>query len=62
MAMDRIKGKANDIIGTGKEKAGRATDDPDLEAEGTEQKTEGKVQETVGKVKDKVEEIKDKIT
>jgi uncharacterized protein YjbJ (UPF0337 family) len=55
MTTDRIKGKANDIIGTGKEKAGEATNDEELEAE-------GKAQGVVGKAKEAVEDIKDKVT
>jgi uncharacterized protein YjbJ (UPF0337 family) len=47
---DVAKGKANEIKGKVKEKAGRMTNNPRLEDEGTDQKTAGKVQRKVGQV------------
>ena len=42
--------KREDVKGTIKEKIGRATNDPDLEDEGTAEKIGGKVQKKVGDV------------
>ena len=47
---DKIEGTAHDVKGTIKEKIGRATNDPDLEDEGTAEKIGGKVQKKVGDV------------
>ncbi|EKV28913.1 hypothetical protein C882_0676 [Caenispirillum salinarum AK4] len=52
MDEDRSKGKAKDIIGTGKEMAGKATDKKDLERKGEADQVEGKTQEAVGKAKE----------
>jgi len=47
---DKIEGAVHDVKGTLKEKIGRATNDPDLEDEGTAEKIGGKVQKKVGDV------------
>jgi uncharacterized protein YjbJ (UPF0337 family) len=47
---DQIKGTVHEAKGTVKEKVGRATNDPDLEAEGTGEKVGGKVQKKVGDI------------
>ena len=47
---DRVKGKAHEVKGAVKEKFGRATNNPDLEAEGKGEKVAGKVQKKVGDV------------
>ena len=47
---DRAKGKAHEVKGAIKEAAGRITNDPDLEDEGTVEKIGGKIQHAVGKV------------
>jgi uncharacterized protein YjbJ (UPF0337 family) len=47
---DKIKGTAHDVKGTIKEKVGRATNDPNLEDEGTAEKVAGKVQKKAGDV------------
>jgi uncharacterized protein YjbJ (UPF0337 family) len=47
---DRVKGKAHEIKGAVKEHVGRATNDPDLEDEGTMEKVGGKIQKGVGKI------------
>ena len=59
---DRVKGKANQGIGSVKEMAGKATGNERLEAEGVGQKTKGKVEDTAGRAKDKVKAIADKVT
>jgi uncharacterized protein YjbJ (UPF0337 family) len=45
-----VPGTAHDVKGTIKEKIGRATNDPDLEDEGTAEKIGGKVQKKIGDV------------
>jgi uncharacterized protein YjbJ (UPF0337 family) len=47
---ETAKGKFHEVRGTIKEKVGRATSNPDLEAEGTVEKIAGKVQKKVGQV------------
>jgi uncharacterized protein YjbJ (UPF0337 family) len=59
---DRVKGKADQGMGSVKEMAGKATGNERLEGEGAAQKTKGKVQDTAGRAKDKVEDIADKVT
>jgi len=54
MDKDRIKGAAEQVKGTIKEKAGQVTGDAKLEGEGKADKAAGKVQNAVGGLKDKV--------
>ena len=58
---DQVKGRADQVKGTIKEKAGRVIGNPDLENEGTADKASGKVQSTVGDAKEKVKDAIDKI-
>ena len=48
---DKIKGKATEAKGVVKEKIGRATNDPDVEASGTTDRIAGKVRDKVGDIK-----------
>lgn len=48
---DKVKGKVDQASGKVKEKVGQATDDPDLQDEGTGEKLKGKAQEKVGDIK-----------
>lgn len=48
---DKTEGTLHTLKGKAKEVAGRVTDNPELEAEGTAEKIAGKVQEKVGEVK-----------
>jgi len=48
---DKAKGKFHEVKGKVKEKVGRATNDPDLEAEGQVEKIGGKIQKKIGQVK-----------
>ena len=57
MHKDEVKGAAKDIKGSMKEAAGRATDDPNLEAEGSAERVEGKVQKGVGALKDAARDV-----
>ena len=47
---DKVEGTAHEVKGAIKEKIGRATNDPDMEGEGTGEKVGGKVQKKVGDV------------
>ena len=47
---NQAEGKLHEIKGAAKETAGRITNDPDLEDEGTVEKTLGKVQKKVGQL------------
>jgi uncharacterized protein YjbJ (UPF0337 family) len=48
---DKLEGAVHDAKGTLKEKIGNATNDPDLEAEGQDEKVGGKIQKKVGDIK-----------
>jgi len=47
---DKVAGTLHEAKGKVKEKVGRATNDPDLEAQGTGEKVAGKVQKKVGDI------------
>jgi uncharacterized protein YjbJ (UPF0337 family) len=47
---DKAKGKFHEVKGKVKEKVGRATNNPNLEAEGQGEKFGGKVQKKIGQV------------
>ena len=48
---DQIEGTAHELKGKLKEKVAHATNDPDLAAEGTDEKVDGKIQKKVGEIK-----------
>jgi uncharacterized protein YjbJ (UPF0337 family) len=48
---DKVEGTFHEAKGKVKEVAGKITDNPKLEAEGTSEKLTGKVQEKIGQVK-----------
>jgi len=48
---DAVAGKIHEVKGTVKEKVGKLTKNPDLEAEGTVEKVAGRVQKKIGQVK-----------
>jgi uncharacterized protein YjbJ (UPF0337 family) len=50
--IDKAKNKAEELQGQGKEAVGRATDDPDLEAEGKTDQTKGNLKQAGEKIKD----------
>jgi uncharacterized protein YjbJ (UPF0337 family) len=52
---DQAEGKFHEVKGTVKEKIGHATDNPNLEDEGTAEKVAGKVQKKVGQVEKVIE-------
>ena len=47
---DKAKGTFHEVKGKVKEKVGRVTNNPDLEAEGQAEKISGKVQKKIGQV------------
>jgi uncharacterized protein YjbJ (UPF0337 family) len=47
---DQVAGKAHEVKGAIKEKAGRAAKNPELEAEGQDEKVGGKIQKKLGEV------------
>jgi uncharacterized protein YjbJ (UPF0337 family) len=54
---DEIDGKWDQAKGSVKENIGRATNNPDLEAEGAADKASGNVEEGFGKARRKVGEV-----
>lgn len=48
---DKIKGNANEVKGTVKEKAGKAVGNPNMQDKGTTEKVGGKIQSKVGDIK-----------
>lgn len=52
---DTIKGKLHETVGSTKEKIGTATNNPNLTAEGNDQKFAGKVQKKVGQIEAVIE-------
>jgi uncharacterized protein YjbJ (UPF0337 family) len=61
MNRDEIKGKAEQVKGAIKDKAGEILNNPELEAEGEAERAAGTVREGVGKAKRKAREGLDKI-
>lgn len=47
---DQAHGKVHEVKGAVKEKAGRLTNNPGLEAEGQDEKLSGKIQKKVGQI------------
>jgi uncharacterized protein YjbJ (UPF0337 family) len=54
---DRTEGTWDKAKGQMKEAAGKAVDDPDLEAEGKRDQVKGGIEKATGKVKDAAEDI-----
>jgi len=59
---DKAEAKLEEVKGQGKESAGRATGDRDLEAEGRADQTGGKLKSAGEKVKDAAKDVKDGLT
>lgn len=55
---DKVKGRANEMIGKVKTKVGSVTGDRDLQAEGYVQNAEGKTGRMKGEIKEKVTDAK----
>lgn len=47
---DQLDGKVHEVKGAVKEKIGQVTNDPNMEAEGQDEKVGGKIQKKVGQV------------
>lgn len=58
---DRTEGAWDKAKGRAKEAAGKAVDDPDLEAEGKRDQVKGGVEKATGKVKDAAESVKETV-
>ncbi|RJQ66488.1 CsbD family protein [Pseudonocardiaceae bacterium YIM PH 21723] len=58
---DDAKNKAQDLLGKGKEAAGQATDNKDLQAEGKADQAEAGLKDVLQKGKDAVESAVDKL-
>jgi len=52
---DEVGGKVHEVKGKIKEQVGRATNNPDLETEGTAEKIGGKIQHKIGQVERVIE-------
>ena len=52
---DQIQGKLHELKGTVKQKAGQATNNPNLEAKGQSEKLAGKIQKKVGQIEEVLE-------
>jgi uncharacterized protein YjbJ (UPF0337 family) len=59
---DKAENKIDELKGQGKETAGRASGDRDLEAEGRADQTESKVKDAGEHVKDAAQDVKDGLT
>ena len=59
---DKAENKVDELKGQGKESAGKATGDRDLEAEGKADQTESKVKQAGEHVKDAAKDVKDGLT
>ncbi len=59
---DKIGNKAEELKGKGKEGAGKATNDPELEGEGKGDQTSAKIKGAGEKVKDAAKDLKDGLT
>ena len=57
---DKVKGMANEAAGNVKQGVGKATDNPNLQAEGKAQERKGEAQQAVGKAKDAIKKGVDK--
>ena len=57
---DKIKGVTNEAVGNVKQAAGRATDNPKMEAEGVIQERKGEAQQLKGDAKDAIKKTVDR--
>lgn len=51
---DRVEGKFHELKGKAKEVAGKISDNPKLQAEGTGEKIAGKIQDKIGQLNNKI--------
>lgn len=57
---DKVKGMANEAAGNVKQGVGKATNNPNLQAEGKAQERKGEAQQAIGKAKDALKKGIDK--
>ena len=57
---DKVKGMANEAVGSVKQGIGKATDNDRLRAEGKAQEIKGEAQQALGKTKDAIKKGVDK--
>lgn len=57
---DKVKGMANEAAGNVKQGVGKATNNPNLQAEGKAQERKGEAQQAIGKAKDAIKKGIDK--
>jgi uncharacterized protein YjbJ (UPF0337 family) len=57
---DKVKGMANEAVGSVKQGIGKATDNDRLRAEGKAQELKGEAQQALGKTKDAIKKGVDK--
>ena len=57
---DKVKGMANEAAGNVKQGVGKATNNPNLQAEGKAQERKGEAQQAIGKAKDAIKKGVDK--
>lgn len=62
VSSDKAEGKAQELGGKLKEKAGAATDNDDLQRDGAGDQAEGKAQQVSGDVKEGAAKLKDDLT
>lgn len=62
MNNDKVKGKANEMVGGVRRKTGEMTGNESMEAKGAAQQMKGKGQGMVGSARDKVSDLKDKVS
>ena len=58
---DKVKGMANEAVGSVKQGIGKATDNDRLRAEGKAQELKGEAQQALGKTKDAIKKGVDKV-
>lgn len=61
MNKDKVKGKANQVVGEARKRAGHAVGNDELEAAGQSQELKGKGQSVVGELKDGAHDVEDKL-
>jgi uncharacterized protein YjbJ (UPF0337 family) len=52
---DQLEGKFHEVKGAVKEKVGQVANDPDLEADGQDEKLTGKIQKKIGQIENVLE-------
>ena len=61
MNNDKTKGKANELVGAARKKAGEMTGNEEMEAKGAAQQAKGDAQQAAGKMKDAAKKAADSV-